>query len=389
MFLVDKPFISKFLIETIRDFNFRVISTPNARELVNDDSLEWIAENEAINLLKSNSTYPLYCVSENGLDWIEQHLKETERASQISVLKDKFKFRELIKNIFPDFYFKKVSLREIHVLDSNEVSFPFVIKPSIGFFSIGVHIVKNEEDWMNAKDELQPEKLKSIFPESVLNTSNFIIEEFIDGEEYAIDYYHDHEGKVVILNILHHVFSSGKDTSDRVYTTSKNIIVKHEKKFEGFLASIGKKLHLKNFPAHAEIRVDDHGNIHPIEINPLRFGGWCTTADLTGITLGLNSYDYFFNNKKPNWEVIFKGKEDKLFSVIVLNNSSGIDAAHISNFNYSKLAGDFENPVLIRKLDFKQFPLFGFVFAETSQHNKQELYTILTSDLREYITRNR
>lgn len=389
MFLVDKPFISKFLIETIRDFNFKIISTPNARELVNDDSLEWIDENEAITLLKGISPCPLYSVSENGLNWIEQHLKGTELAVQIGVLKDKFKFRELIKNIFPDFYFKKVSLREIHSLDSNEVSFPFVIKPSIGFFSIGVHIVKNEEDWLNAKNELQPEKLKSIFPESVLNTSNFIIEEFIDGEEYAIDYYHDHEGKVVILNILHHVFSSGKDTSDRVYTTSKNIIVKHEKKFGVFLASIGKKLGLKNFPAHAEIRVDDHGNIHPIEINPLRFGGWCTTADLSGITLGLNSYDYFFNNKKPNWEVIFKGKEDKLFSVIVLNNSSGIDAAHISNFNYSKLAEDFINPVLVRKLNIKQFPLFGFVFAETPQQNKQELYSILTSDLRKYITRNR
>lgn len=385
MFLVDQPYISKFLIKTIRDGNFRIISTPNARELVNDESLNWIPEEEAINLLKSSSSHPLYSVSENGLHWIEQYLKGTERAGQISVLKDKFKFRELIKSIFTNFYFKQVSLGEIQGLTSKQVTFPFVIKPSIGFFSIGVHIIKNEEDWLHAKGELQPEKLKSIFPESVLNTSNFIIEEFIYGEEYAIDYYHDHEGKVVILNILHHVFSSGKDTSDRVYTTSKNIIAKHKKKVENFLSIVGEKLNLKNFPAHAELRIDDHGKIRPIEINPLRFGGWCTTADLSGITLGLNSYDYFMNNKTPDWEVIFKDKEDKLFSIIVLNNSSGIDAGRISDFDYSKLAADFENPVLIRKLDIKQFPLFGFVFAETSQHNKQELHNILTSDLRKYI----
>jgi hypothetical protein len=388
MLLIDEPYVSDFLIDTIRDYHFKIISTPIARELINDDALEWLTENDAIKLKKSNSLHPLYSISENGLDWIEQNLKGSELARQISVLKDKFKFRELIKNTFPNFYFKQVSLEELHRLAPDDVSFPFVVKPSIGFFSIGVHIIKNKEDWLKAKNELQAEKLKSIFPESVLNTNHFIIEEFIPGEEYAIDYYHDQDGKVVILNILHHLFSSGSDTSDRVYTTSKNIITQHKSKIEDFLTIIGEELNLKNFPAHAEVRIDEHGAIRPIEINPLRFGGWCTSADLLGITVGFNSYDYFFKNKTPDWEAIFKGKEDKLFSIIVLNNSSGIEAAHISNFDYSRLADHFENPVLIRKLDITQYSIFGFVFAETSQGNEQELHEILTSDLREYIIWN-
>jgi hypothetical protein len=45
------------------------------------------------------------------------------------------------------------------------------------------------------------------------------------------------------------------------------------------LSKIGKELHLKNFPAHAEVRIDEN-KIIPIEVNPLRFGGFCTTADL-------------------------------------------------------------------------------------------------------------
>jgi hypothetical protein len=81
---------------------------------------------------------------------------------------------------------------------------PICIKPAVGFFSIGVHRRK-WKDWIN-KSELQPDKLKSIFPENVLNTSNFIIEEFIRGEEYAIDYY-DNNGDAVLLNVLHHLFS--------------------------------------------------------------------------------------------------------------------------------------------------------------------------------------
>jgi hypothetical protein len=112
MLLIDEPYVSDFLIDTIRDYHFKIISTPIARELINDDALEWLTENDAIKLKKSNSLHPLYSISENGLDWIEQNLKGSELARQISVLKDKFKFRELIKNTFPNFYFKQVSLED-------------------------------------------------------------------------------------------------------------------------------------------------------------------------------------------------------------------------------------------------------------------------------------
>jgi hypothetical protein len=47
MFLIDKPFVSDFLIETIKDNNYKIIATKVAKELVKDDSLAWIAEEEA------------------------------------------------------------------------------------------------------------------------------------------------------------------------------------------------------------------------------------------------------------------------------------------------------------------------------------------------------
>jgi len=228
MFLIDKPFVSDFLIDTMRNNNLKIIATKVAKELLADDSLAWIEEDEAISLLKKNPQISIYSNSENALAWIDQNYGESELSSQLKILKNKVKFRELIKGLFPDFYFKQISIEEIHRLSANEISFPFVIKPAVGFFSIGVHIVKNENDWIKAKSELQPEKLKSIFPENVLNTSNFIIEEFIRGEEYAIDYYYDNNGNAVLLNVLHHLFSSGTDTSDRVYSTSKEIIEKHK-----------------------------------------------------------------------------------------------------------------------------------------------------------------
>ena len=386
MFLIDKPFVSDFLIDTIRDNNFEIIATEIAKELIPDPSLNWIDEEQAVNILKSTPQTALYSNSENGLAWIEQNLGESELANQINLLKDKVKFRKLIKNLFPNFYFKKIRLEDIQNLSLEDLSFPFVIKPTVGFFSIGVHIVKDENDWVIAKNELNPENLKSIFPKNVLNTTHFIIEEFISGEEFAIDYYYDNSGNVVLLNVLHHLFSSGKDTSDRVYSTSKGIVEKHKIDIELFLNKIGKQLNLRNFPAHAEVRIDENGKITPIEINPLRFGGWCTTGDLLGITLSFNSYKYFFQNKKPDWNSVFKDKENKKFSIVILDNNSGIDPSNILNFNYSALANDFEKPVLIRPIDINKYPLFGFVFTESSFINQTELNDILTSDLKKYIT---
>lgn len=385
MFLIDQPYVSDFLIDTIKKYNFQVIATKVAKELITDDGINWIAEKAAATALKNNPQLRLYTNSENALAWVEQHLGSSKLANKIKILKDKVAFRTLIQELFPAFYFQKLTLEEVHQLTAEELPFPFVIKPAVGFFSIGVHIVKHEQDWENARNELQPEKLKSIFPTSVLNTSTFIIEAFIEGEEYAIDYYHDHEGKVVILNVLHHLFSSGTDTSDRVYSTSKAIIEQHRSELELLLNKIGQQLNLKNFPAHAEVRINQQGQIVPIEINPLRFGGWCTTGDLLGVALGFNAYQCFFDNQQPDWATIFKGKTDKKYSIIILNNSSGIEPSKISTFNYVALAEDFEHTVITRQLDIRQFPVFGFLFTETSPENEQELVEILTSDLKKYI----
>ncbi|MDG2431586.1 ATP-grasp domain-containing protein [Flavobacterium sp.] len=385
MFLIDKPFVSDFLIDTIRSNNYKIIATKVARELIQDDTLNWVSEEEAIAILRENPEISIYSNSENALAWIDLNHGESELSSQLRILKDKVQFREISKDLFPDFYFKQIRIDEIQQLGADEIRFPFVIKPAVGFFSIGVYIVENEKDWLKAKSELQPEKLKSIFPENVLNTSTFIIEEFIQGEEYAIDYYYDRDGNAILLNVLHHLFSSGTDTSDRVYSTSKQIIEKYKIELEIFLTKIGKALHLKNFPAHAEVRIDQHGKIIPIEINPLRFGGFCTTADLLGVTVGFNEYQCFYENKKPDWETIFKGKENKIFSVVILDNNSGILPSDILEFKYSDLANDFEKPVLIRELDINNYPVFGFAFVESTASNKKELMDILTSDLRKYI----
>ena len=385
MFLIDYPFVSDFLINSIKENNFKIVATKEAKELILDDSLNWISEETALTIIKDNPNTSVYSNSENAIAWVIKNLEASPLLNKIQLFKDKFRFRELIKDTFPDFFFRTVKLEDIQELDIEDIAFPFVIKPSIGFFSLGVHIVHTLNDWNTAKKELNYKNLQSIYPSEVLDTTLFIIEEYIEGEEFAVDCYFNNEGEVVILNILHHIFSSGTDVSDRVYSTSKDIILKNKNAIEKFLRIIGNKADLKKFPIHVELRIDKAGVIRPIEVNALRFGGWCTTGDLSWHAYGFNSYDYFINNKKPNWEEIFSSRPNKIYSIILLNNNSGYPESEIKSFSYDLLEQDFENILDLRKLDIKQYPVFGFVFAETSLDNEQELTKILISDLKKYI----
>ena len=190
----------------------------------------------------------------------------------------------------------------------------------------------------------------------------------------------------MVLGILKHVFSSDADVSDRVYVSSKDIIEENLTEFTEFADKIGRVAKVKNFPVHIELRKDRDGTVLPIEVNPIRFGGWCTTADISFLAYGFNPYLYYYRQKKPDWSKLLQGKEGKLFCIVVLDNSTGVDTGKIKSFAYDRLLTKFKKPLELRKIDFHEYPVFGFLFTETEEDNFIELKNILDSDLKEYIT---
>ncbi|MEO1654747.1 MAG: ATP-grasp domain-containing protein, partial [Bacteroidota bacterium] len=180
-------------------------------------------------------------------------------------------------------------------------------------------------------------------------------------------------------------FSSDQDVSDRVYITSPDIIRTLQTLVLHFLKSLEQKTGLKNFPLHLEVRISAEGQLIPIEVNPLRFGGFCTTGDQSYYAYGFNAYLAYLRNQQPNWEQIFPARENHIYSLIVLDNNSGIPFAEIAAFDYALLAESFEDPLVIREVDFQRHPLFGFVFTRTKKDNLAELERILKSDLRSFI----
>ncbi len=387
MILIDKPYVSDFLIKTIKDNTFQIVATDVAKELIPDKNLNWISEQEAIDTYKNNPNLPIYTNSENTINWIEKNFSFSKLPNYIQVFKNKIKFRELIQDSFPNYFFKGIKYSDLDNLKLDEVVFPFIIKPAIGFFSLGVHKVDHPSEWKEILTKIKDEitAIQGFYPIEVLDTDYFIIEECIKGEEYAVDCYFNKNGEPVILNILHHVFSSGKDVSDRVYTTSQEIIENTKPIVQKFLQGISAKIILKSFPIHIEVRIDKNGFLNPIEVNPIRFGGWCTTPDLSWFAYGINSYKYFLQEKKPNWNEIFKTRQNKKYSIILLDNNSGIPTNQIASFDYDLVLNDFENPLTLRKVNFNEYPIFGILFTETSKGNEEELQQILKSNMKKYI----
>lgn len=387
MILLDYPYVSDFLLQTIIENKFPVIATKEAKQIGGNKAINWVAEEDAVQQLKNNPNTPIYTNSENSISWVQQNTQGTKLPEIIELFKNKYKFRELVKSAYPDYFFESVAVENLKSLDVSGFKFPFIIKPAVGFFSIAVYKVDKAEDWTDTVEKVESDiiRTQSLYPKEVIDNTEFIIEQYIGGEEYAFDCYFDGEGNPVVLNILHHIFTSENDVSDRVYSSSPDIIQKLQGPILDFLGVIGSKVKLRNFPLHIEIRIDEEGKLFPIEVNPMRFGGWCTTGDLSWFAYGINSYEHFFYTKKPDWEAIFSTRKDKKYSLILLDNTTGFKPHEIERFDFENLLADFEKPLHLRKIDLDKFGVFGFLFTETSTENESELEEILHSDLKKYI----
>ncbi|MFA6807959.1 MAG: ATP-grasp domain-containing protein [Eubacteriales bacterium] len=390
MIILDRPYASKFLEDTIIKMKLPVLNNETVKEFDLSKDINLLQEKDFIKKFRENEELYIYCNSENSINWMTNNLAFTGLPEKIEIFKDKVKFRKLLKEVYPDFFFKEVPFEDLEEIDVGKIKKPFIIKPSVGFFSMGVYKVNNDTEWMDIlrKIKTDVDEMKGNYPLEVINSSKFIIEENIEGEEFAVDAYFNSDGKPVILNIFKHIFSSDKDVSDRVYITSKGIIEKYIEPFTRLLLEMGNLVDLKNFPMHVEYRVESNNiknyKIIPIEVNPMRFAGWCTT-DIAYYGYGINVYEYFFTQKQPDWKKILNDKDDSIYSIIIADLPKDIVIEDIKDIDYDRFTSHFEKPLELRKINYKKHGVFAFLFAETRKSNQTELEEILRSDLKEYL----
>ncbi len=388
MILLDQPYVSDFLKQTIVDEQIPVITNEASQAFQLHEGTVLISEQEAIKQYE-RKPFLIYTNSENAIDWVNSKLHFSDLPHKVEIFKDKFKFRELTSEMLPEFFYKEYNINELAQIKYSDLPQTCVLKPVVGFFSLGVYMIEKEADLINAVKNihLEVEHIKSLYPVAVLDTNRFIIEEYLEGEEFAFDAFYDANGKPSVVGIMKHLFGSSDDVGDRVYFTSKEIIQTYVPIFEQFLVNMGKLVALKNYPLHVEVRINSKGDLLPIEVNPLRTGGWCTSADLAHHAFNYNPISHILKQQKPNWTEILKNSDDRRYSIVILTNTTGIAPAQLKEVNYDAILAKFEDPLELRKSDFNKQPHFGFLFTATSLENWNEIEQILVDDLSLYVSK--
>jgi len=387
MVILDFPYVSEYLQDCLVKADIPVIHTPVIEKLGLREDVKLISENQAIEAFKDNPENSLYSNSENAINWIGHNLSFTNIPDKIDLCKDKVKFRDLTRSLYPDYYYEELQVDDFSSFAEKKLPYPLILKPAVGFFSMGVYRLDGPQYWMPVQKRINEEISKTghLYPIEVFDSSRFILEACIPGREFAIDAYFDLDGKAVIMNISEHFFSSDEDMGDRLYQIQSRTFREFYDVFQMQIQSMGQLAELRNFPVHVEVRVTPDNLVVPVEINPLRFGGWCTTGDLAGLSFGINPYQMFLNKEKPDWDKIFSTREDKAYNLLILDNVTGIDGQDIKGFDFDKLSARFRNVLEVRKIDHVKYPVFGFLFIETNKDEEELLAEMLRSDLREYI----
>lgn len=385
MFLLDHPYVSDFLRDTARSSGAPVLDTEMARRLFGGER-SLLLDSAAFAEQARRPGARLYSNSENALDWVLSQLADTDLPRRIRLFKDKVQFRRLTEPLFPDYVYREVQLDALDAIDPRELPKPFVIKPAVGFFSLGVHVVESDAAWPAVKDKLrrQVERSRDIYPGQVLGLERFVIEQGIDGEEYAVDAYFDADGEPVIVGALAHMFADAHDVSDRVYTSSPALVDRLHAPVTEFLRQVGELADLKDFPVHVEVRIDDAGKLLPIEINALRFGGWCAT-DMAWHAFGVNPYLAYLRDERPDWGRIGEERAGREFALVVADLSVDVDRERIASVDYDAFVARFKKPLELRRVDYRKYPVFAFLFVEVVDGDFSELRAVLGEDLSGYL----
>jgi hypothetical protein len=388
MMILDRPYVSDLLAETLQRLRTPVLRNGVSEELAGIYDLELVDGDEFARRANGEKYPLLYTSSEDAIGWIAENLGPSGLPARIDRLKNKINFRSMIEEDHPDFFYAGIDVEALRHLDPSGLPKPFVVKPAVGFFSMAVRKIESDDDWPAALRAIEEdlERVAGMYPGQVFDPGTFIIEEGIKGEEFAVDVYYDKNGSPVILNVLQHLFSSGTDVSDTTYVTSKGIVEYGIQMFSGPLARIGKQADLKNFPVHIEMRVDGC-DVVPVEANPMRFAGFGGT-DFGWYAWGINTHEYFLEKKMPDWEAIFKGKEDRVYSMYVAFIPEDVPVSGVKDIDYEGFAANFNKVLGLRKTDWRTYRVFSFVFSETGPGTATEIERNLQLDLSQYVLLN-
>ncbi|MFH1448784.1 MAG: ATP-grasp domain-containing protein [Candidatus Micrarchaeota archaeon] len=365
--LLNDSFVSEILLTFLKEEQIPVFAEGSLRKKLLKRKIPVLSLEETQQKL-SSADCVVYSNAENFISLVCEHCGNQNIVKAIRLFKNKAQFRRKVSELFPDFYFKEIRKEEAFGFEPPHGKELF-LKPTIGFWSVGITRFSGQEGFnrgiRNAMTEIK--EYGKIFDSSIIDSANFLIEEAIDGEEFACDAYFDENGTPVVLGIYCHPFRDKNDTRDLVYYTGKKVMEKTIGRVEKFLYALAQETNLVNFPIHFEFVIDKESKLVPIEINPIRFGGF-GLVDLAFYSFDINPYEYYFYNKKPKWKDILSNANDG-YHGFVLGRGEDIAVPDLEKFKQT-----FQELDAFIEMEHSTSPVFCIAYTKSNDLNEVVKY---------------
>lgn len=171
---------------------------------------------------------------------------------------------------------RSVLIDENTDLNSLDLNFPLIVKPTDRSGSRGIYKVKEREELENA--------VRSAMYESFEKKA--LIEEFVEGKEYSVEGI-SYNGKHEILAVTLKYTTGEPFFIEKGHLEPAPIDVYTFNKVKKVVTHALDTLKIKNGASHSEIKIDSDGSIKIIEIGA-RMGGDCIGSDLVYWSTGID-----------------------------------------------------------------------------------------------------
>ncbi len=312
---------------------------------------------------------------ELGIETLNEFLPTHRLTTLANLFKNKVAFRKLLASKYPNFFYKSYDFEQLKRVDIENLPYPIVLKPVFGYGSEGV-CKCNDANKVRAY-------MKEFECSDGASDMQFLIKQYIDGQEYAIDYYYDETGNPVILNIFTRNFMDSEDIGNGIYYTSKKVMSSTPSKFYTYLKNFGKNFRLMNMPLHLKLRITVKGEIVTIEINPLRFAGE-GTIELVYYAYQINPYEYYINKRKRDWEQVISNMDDAIYSFTCAEINRDIKRSQVERIHHAALKKEFKEILDYRVLPIESRTTFAVIFFKSP--SIEEHKHILNLDFMKFVT---
>lgn len=194
----------------------------------------------------------------------------------IKLTQSKYAQRQALKKAgipVPKFYLIESSAE----LESVNCRFPVIVKPVDSGGSQGISKVESFDKLVDAYH----------YAINYSRTSKVIVEEFIDGSEFSVEYI-SHQGKHYFLQITDKVTSGAPRFVEMQHHQPADISAVLKEQIKSMVEAALTALKIENSASHTEIKLNSNGELFIIETGA-RMGGDYISSDLVRLSTG---YDF-------------------------------------------------------------------------------------------------